>query len=315
MNTRTRLAALAAGLALAVTTIGGAAAAATQHDVRQGDFIAGLSDTRSAGHYAFLKEGLHVYTDDNSGNAKAAEYFAPSSTAIPTSGSYDWYGTDASPGSQIVFDTDGDRSNAGSFNVLVGEQVYTTGSVSTDGDGQNLTDWWYTGGSAKATTNGITCPSTSGGSGSDCHGTLQQWHDAAGLSNAQVYALGFSLGSGVKGDGVLRSQTYGNDQYVFTDEAAPNPPTTQNVTGNFTTSTSGRRIDVDFTSAALGANKVQGSKVDWAVSIDSSSTRFFYDSMGAGEHALYRYSAPAGAKHVVHIYKNGTQVKTVTINK
>ena len=31
---------------------------------------------------------------------------------------------------------------------------------------------------------------------------------------------GFSLGSGVKGDGVLRSQSYGGDEYIFTDEEA-----------------------------------------------------------------------------------------------
>jgi hypothetical protein len=322
MHKRTKRLGFLAAFSAAIVTGGGftiqAAAAVTNHDVRSSDFIGGLSDTRSAGHYDFLKEGLHVYTDDNTGNAKVAEYFAPSSTAIPTSGSYNWYGTDASPGSQIVFDTNSDRSDAGSYNVLVGEQVYTTGSTSIDGDGQNLTDWWYTGGSAKAATNGITCPSMTGGSGSDCHGTLQQWHDADGMSNAEVYAYGFSLGSGVKGDGVLQSQTYGDDKYVFTDEAAASPcppaPTTQNTTATETTSVSGRNVTVQFGSPALGANKKEGTKVEWWVTIDSSSTRVFYDKMGLGEKATYIYTAPAG-KHVVHIYKDGHQVHTETINK
>ena len=44
-----------------------------------------------------------------------------------------------------------------SFNVLVGEQVYSTNSP-----GQDLTDWWYTGGQTRATARGITCPSPEG---------------------------------------------------------------------------------------------------------------------------------------------------------
>ena len=43
-------------------------------------------------------------------------------------------------------------------------------------------------------------PSHTGGSGSANHGTLDQWRDA--FPDAQVKAFGFSLGSGVKGDGV-----------------------------------------------------------------------------------------------------------------
>ncbi len=261
------------------------------------------------------KEGLHVYTDDSSSNAKSAEYYAaPAGSGIPTSGSYDWYGTDNQAGSQIVFDTDSDPSNAGSFNVLVGEQAYTVG-VGNEGDGQNLTDWWYTGGSAKAATNGITCPLTTGGSGSDCHGSLQQWHDANGMSDAKVGYYGYSLGSGVKGDGVLRSQTFGDDKYVFTDEDAPTPPpTTQNVTGYQTASKSGRTVRVDFHSNPLGANTTQGTKIRWAVTIDNSATQMFSDEMGAGENATYRYTAPAG-QHVVHILRDGHQVNSVTVNK
>ena len=43
------------------------------------------------------------------------------------------------------------------------------------------------------------------------------------MPNAKVLAYGFSLGSGVKGDGVLRSQTFGGEEYIFTDEAETAP--------------------------------------------------------------------------------------------
>ena len=310
---RKRIPLLAAALALVGTTLGASTAVgATQHDVRESDFIAGISDTRSAGHVDFLKEGLHVYTDDNSSNAKAAEYFAPPNDEIPTSGSYDWYGTDNQPGSQIVFDTNSDRSDAGSFNVLVGEQVYTPGA----GDGDNLTDWWYPGGTTRAAERGITCPSTTGGSGSDCHGTLQQWHD--GVPTAEVYAYGFSLGSGLKGDGVLRSLTYGNDEYVFTDADAPvtcpPAPTTEDVSASSTLTKSGRVVTADFVSQPLGANAKQGAKVTWSVRIDSKTAApDFFDQMGAGEHAYYKYRAPAG-KHTVYVTKNGSVVREITVN-
>src|SRR5690242_20225610 len=49
--------------------------------IRPGDFVQALSDTRSAGHVDFLKEGLHVKTDDTTSNSKAAEYFS-----VPTQG-------------------------------------------------------------------------------------------------------------------------------------------------------------------------------------------------------------------------------------
>ena len=129
--------------------------------VRPADLVTSLSDVRSAGHYDFLAEGIHVKTDDTSSNAKVALYF-PLTGAFPTTGSIEWYGTGTSnqPGAQIVFDKDQTTGNNNDSNTLVGEQFYSTNPA-----GQPLTDWWYTGGTAKALTNGITCPSTTGGSG------------------------------------------------------------------------------------------------------------------------------------------------------
>ena len=55
--------------------------------IRPGQFVAAMSDTRSAGHVEFLKEGLHVYTDDTTSNAKAAEYVAIPAQGLPDSAS------------------------------------------------------------------------------------------------------------------------------------------------------------------------------------------------------------------------------------
>jgi hypothetical protein len=56
-------------------------------------------------------------------------------------------------------------------------------------------------------------PSHSGGSGSANHGTLAQWRVA--FPNAIVTAYGFSLGSGVKGDGVIDAVEFAGTRHTF----------------------------------------------------------------------------------------------------
>ena len=252
MKQRSLCAALAIGVAGLVA--GGLSAvpasAATVVQVRPADLVTSLSDVRSAGHYDFLAEGIHVKTDDTSSNAKVALYF-PLTGAFPTTGSIEWYGT-APPTSlvrQIVFDKDQTTGNNNDSNTLVGEQFYSTNPA-----GQPLTDWWYTGGTAKALTNGITCPSTTGGSGSDCHGTLAQW--AAALTTAKLTAGGFSIGSGVQGDGVLRAVNLGQNSYVFTD--APKAAVIVKAKAAKSPVKTGGKIKITGTAKPVGPNaKVQ----------------------------------------------------------
>jgi len=235
-------------VAAPLTLAAAPANAATVVEVRAADLVTSLTDVRSAGHYDFLAEGVHVKTDDTTSNAKVALYF-PVTGAIPTSGSLEWFGTTNQPGVNIVFDKDQTTGNNNDSNTLVGEQVYSTNPA-----GQPLTDWWYTGGAAKALTNGITCPSTSGGSGSDCHGTLAQW--AAAVPAAKVSAGGFSLGSGVQGDGVLRAVNLGANSYVFTD--APKAAVTVKAKAAKSTVKTGGKIKVTGTAKPVGPNaKVQ----------------------------------------------------------
>ena len=132
----------AAFIALGLVAAASPAHAVTVKQVRQSDFIAALKDTRSAGHFEFLTEGLHVWTDDTSSQAKVAEYF-PVTGALPSTSR--WTGWSGSaplrqPGVQIVFDVDATTGNGNDFNMLVGEPVY-----GVDGSG-NVTDWWLTNG-------------------------------------------------------------------------------------------------------------------------------------------------------------------------
>lgn len=191
---------VAAGLVVAVTAP--AAQAAATVVVVKADFVPALADTRSAGHLAYQANGLHLWTDNASGQAKVAEYIAVSGSLADMVGSTPpaWTGTNPGPGGQIMFDADGITGNGNDFNILVGETVYDNGN-----------DWWLTPGSSTAAK--AAAPLTTGGSGSTWHGTIADW--ATALPDARVYAVGFSLGSGVLGDGVMSSMTYGSTTYTF----------------------------------------------------------------------------------------------------
>lgn len=170
----------------------------------------GLDDTRSAGHNAITGDGIHVYTDDATSNAKATGYLPVN---YPLSGngsqtiaqSMEWTqnsGTVA-PGLQLVVDFNNDGVYDG---ILVGESVY----------GNN---WWLTNGSQSFVKDAA--PHTGGGNGSNWFGTINDWLTA--FPAAQVKYVGYSLGSGVHADGLIKSMTFGCTQYRF-DGVAPATP-------------------------------------------------------------------------------------------
>lgn len=234
MRTRTtrrrRLAALGALLVgaviVALATLAGPASAttitATPSSLQGWDF----SQTRTTGHYAFHATGLHIWTDDASGQAKVAGY-VPVSTSLsavaagPTP-TIDWAGTSPAPGLQLVV-----VPSDGVPRILVGEAVYG--------------DKWWMSDSYCATPAGW-CDALdiawSGGGGSAHSATLAEW--SAKLDEANVSHFGFSLGSGVKGDGTIRSLTLGGDDYRFdVDEPPVTTTTTVPTTTSTTTTTSG----------------------------------------------------------------------------
>jgi hypothetical protein len=187
---------LGLGLALAVPT---AAQAANEVLLVPNDFDSSLSDTRATGHYEVQGTGLHIWTDGNTSTDKVAEY-VDTSTPLADVGepTLDFTNTSGGgvPGFQLVVDFDGDGDDDG---ILIGEPgVYGN-------------DWWLNNAADAEVKAGA--PVTGGGSGSLWHGTLDQWR--AAFPDANVVAFGFSLGSGVKGDGVLNAINFAGDRYTF----------------------------------------------------------------------------------------------------
>ena len=161
-------------------------------------FVKALSDTRATGHYEVVGTGLHLWTDGATSTDKVAEYVA-TSTPLADAGepSLDYSNTSGGvPGAQLVVDFDDDGAADG---ILIGEPA-SYGN-----------DWWASNGSAAFVQAGA--PSHSGGFGSTNHGSLEQWR--AAFPTAQVQAFGFSLGSGVKGDGTLNAIGFAGTRYTF----------------------------------------------------------------------------------------------------
>ena len=190
--------ALTAGLVLAFG--GTAQAAATTIEVPT-DFVPALSDTRATGHYDVVGSGLRIWTEGSTSTDKVAEYVA-TDTPLADVGepSLDYTNTSGGgvPGFQLIVDFDGDGPSDG---ILIGEPgVYGN-------------DWWLNNAAKQFVKDGA--PSHTGGSGSANHGTLEQWR--AAFPDADVLAFGFSLGSGVKGDGVLDAINFAGDRYTFAE--------------------------------------------------------------------------------------------------
>jgi hypothetical protein len=188
-----------AGLALASMAFSGTAQAAAKTLLVPDDFNQTYSDTRATGHYEVQGTGLHIWTQGSTSTDKVAEY-VDTNTALaaveePTLDYTQTSGT-IPPGFQLIVDFDNDGTLDG---ILVGEPTYYGN------------DWWLNNAAAQFVKDGA--PSHTSGSGSENHGTLDQWR--AAFPNAVVKAFGFSLGSGVKGDGVLNSITFAGDTYTF----------------------------------------------------------------------------------------------------
>jgi hypothetical protein len=149
-----------------------------------------LSETRSGGHNDLVENGLHVWTDSNTSLDKAAGYY-PTNFSLQQAGvpsiEFEAF-TGTRPGLQLVVDKDNNGSIDG---ILVYEP------------------WAYTEGYYWSNANfGI-----NSGAGYTSYGTLNEYLTAN--PNAKVLAIGYSLGSGVKGDAVITKITAGCVVYTF----------------------------------------------------------------------------------------------------
>lgn len=167
-----------------------------------------FSQTRSAGHYELVQDGLKIFTDTGitgvAGSPDPRKVAGYTATNFALSGlgtltvdqALDYTATSGiEPGLQLVIDFNNDGSRDG---LLVGESIY--------GD-----SWWLTNDSAQFVKDGA--PNHSGGHGTLNHGTINEW--LAVFPDARVQNIGFSLGSGVDGSGVINKISLGCTDYTF----------------------------------------------------------------------------------------------------
>jgi hypothetical protein len=163
-----------------------------------------LEDKRANGDYQVVGTGLHILTVGdptvNGSTMKVAEY-VDTQTPLSAVGtpSLDYTETDPTakqtdPGFQLVVDLDGNGTPDG---ILVGEP------------GAYGDSWWLT----RPWTDVSLTNAPGAAFGYDHAGTLAQWDTAFG--SAQVLAFGFSLGSGVYGDGTVNAIHFADTTYTF----------------------------------------------------------------------------------------------------
>ncbi len=167
---------------------------------------ANFAETRATGHAEFTVDGLHIWTEGTTSTDKVAFYtnaYLPASWTALGEPSISYTGSGgATPGFQLGADRDGNGTWDG---YVVREPAYAAGY------------WWSN--KAFGVPAGAGYPSFAPLGGADSY-----------LSNNPNIAptnYGFSLGSGVKGDFVVKSLTIGCVEHPFKYIAPPAP-----ITGN-----------------------------------------------------------------------------------
>ncbi len=176
-----------------------------------------FAETRANGHNVYVAGALHIWTDGfsdvdstNVNIDKAAGYYIPS-VSIPLSAigvpSLSYTNTAGSlPGIQLTIDKNGN----GGFD---GNLVYESG-MGTNPTGLTATGKWWATHDLSVGDSSVPNPSyqKSWGTLSDY---LKQW------PNAKITAIGYSLGSGAKGDGLVTGLTAGCQNFTFDQADAP----------------------------------------------------------------------------------------------
>lgn len=237
------------------------------------------NDTRSAGHNVMTPDGLHVYTDDSTSNAKAAKYMTAdgrllsSQTADSNYGLTETNNSGGKPGYNLVVDLNG--ADAGGYDQLVWEpDVY--GDV-----------WW--------STHPLVGTTNASGEGSPYNGTLQNISE--NYPQATISEFGYSLGSGVQGDNTLTQIKFGCNTFSF---GFTNHAPTASFTA--TAEDSGKTIDFDASaSSAGGDNPDHISKYVWD----------FGD--GQTNASVDNGTTPAGSTDKHTYAKSGTYTVTLTV--
>jgi hypothetical protein len=166
-----------------------------------------VDDSGDNGHYEATADGLRIWTE---GTTSEDQVRLLQAVDIPladvSSAGVNFTNTSGGgvPAAQLIIDS---PSIPGLIDgTLVAEAVY--GDVV-----------WLTAGSSDALK--ALAPHTGVGYGSNWWGTLEEW--GAAVPDATIIAIGFSLGSGVLGDGILHSVYLDDVEYPFVEETPAVP--------------------------------------------------------------------------------------------
>ena len=220
MLTRGAVAAAGLGLAAGLVAVAPAAQAATTIQVRPADLIPALSGTAGPSTMTFLAEGTHVRNPDANTAYFARAHF---NVGVPLNQvhtvDYEWFGTQNRPGVYYDIDITGDGKADGE---LIGESAYGGKDVWLNDNATFPKATLAPFSPCKPADNTPQNGNQDGcvGSGAPEHGTLDDWVRslAANGKTATIVSGGF-VANGLVQDGVLRSITYGPNQYVFTSTA------------------------------------------------------------------------------------------------
>lgn len=203
-----------------------------------------LGETRATGHNELVTNGLHVWTEGATNTDKAAGYYATPGLLLADidSTSINFYSyQDGRPSVQLGVDRDGNG-------IWDGYLVYEP--------------WAYGNGNYWVDKPNFGVPA---GGGYQSMGTLAQYQ--AANPNAKVLSIGYSLGSGVKGDAVISSIVIGATTYTF---GLPAPTAPTNLRFN-DTQVCGDSTNVNFVTPRWDA--VDGAaSYDYLVSTPSGGT-------------------------------------------
>ena len=129
------------------------------------------------------------------------------------------------------------------------------------------------------------------------------------MPDARFLAGGFSLGSGVMGDGVIDNITFGDNEYRFTNTTAAGAA---NVTGSFTSEKDGRKVTIVLTSNAQPPDTTLGTKLEWKIKVDGKTKLKAQQGFSDYDKFKHKFESNSG-KHEVKILKAGVLVKTITV--
>ena len=174
------------------------------------------------------------------------------------------------PSVQLVTDFNNDGTADG---ILVGETIYGR-------------DWWLSAAAPRRSSR-TGAPQHGGGFGSDNHGTLPEWR--AAFPNAKILHVGWSLGSGAVGDGVINAITVGLTKYTFSGlnraPVAPNLAATTPAGTSVQVTLTATDPDGDTLTFTSTDGTVAGNKLTYAAPADAAGPKVLAykvtDSKGA----------------------------------